>query len=502
MRKSNKTKTASEWLTSGLVPEDRVDELVAASVLLAQGIALDARLADVGEQAFGADVEMAMVAAADEIGDVDLLMHIRDNGQHKSCAKQAKKVLYRAKQRGVAVPEQEQTREAVSLSRSPEPLGSWCSSFDRGGGQVVMWGGWSEDHGSWALLAVINDQRGLESVGWLPQLSRNRYRSVIDDLRERRSGELIEVSAAVAIDRVRWALQTAETQQGRIDGDKARVRRMLEETDASGQSVDAIASDEAAVTATSCEALLDDGFLEAWLMTLDGHLDLVESALKASVTSGELTVEGDAVQQAAVTTLVNSFDADSRGRLAGQLGVNALLIREAGRGEVAACAAAVANALAQEELSEAAKTFFAAVIDRLTPVDDLLRTLSEGDDAAADASAAAETTEPAPAEPHNEQAAAPSEAEDAAVEAAVEQAAEPAEADAAEDEAEEAVELQAPALEEPSVEAPALEAPALEVPALEVPALEVPAPAEAQVAEQAASESADEGAEAESADKA
>ncbi|HAN32150.1 MAG TPA: hypothetical protein DCQ06_11175, partial [Myxococcales bacterium] len=375
MPKSHKTKTASKWLASGLVPAERSEELIAASVLLASDIPLGARLDDIAAQKMAVDVEMAVVVAADNAGDIDLLVHLRDKGQHKASAKHAKKLLYRAKQRGASIPE-EQTREAVSLSRSPEPLPSLCSSFDRNGGQVVLWGGWSDEDGSWALLGIIHDQRGLESVAWLPRLSRSRLRSVMDDLRERRGGELIEVSESFAVDRFRLALQSAESLQTRIDGDKTRVRRMLEEraeaADEHKEEVNLV-DDQ---TLDACSELLDESLLDGWLTTLDDALDRVESTLKSQIEAQTLSIDSKAVTAAAGAALAETFDADGRNRLAAQMQINALLLSQTERGALAGCAATLADALVDQDNPQRASTFFQAVIERLAPVEDFLEQVS------------------------------------------------------------------------------------------------------------------------------
>lgn len=441
MPKSKRTKEALTWLESGMAPEKRADAATAALVMLAHDVPLDARLQDVAGVKLGADVEMAVALHAEQAEAIDLLVHLRDKGQNKGTAKLAKKVLFRAKQRGVDVPEDAApARTAVRLARKPEPLPSLCSSFDRDGGHVVVFGGWDEDNGSWALVGVVHHDRGLDTVAWLPKLSRSRFKQVLDDLTERRGGELSEVEDIFAAGRIKWALEHAEAAGHRIEGDRARARRLLEKSHAlPGYTADVPGVGGEALAQSA--ALVDDPCLEAWLTSLDGLLDDAEGKLRSAVAAGTLAPTADAVSAALAAHVSAAFDAAARARLAGRLEITAMLLAKLGRAELAASAASVGRVLMRDELDVMTVPLLQAAVARQAPLDDLVAGLatlapagapeaatSEAASRDAEGSAAAEATQAADAADAAD--AAPAAADVAPVEAAS------ADSDAAADETE------------------------------------------------------------------
>ena len=228
MPDSKPTQTARGWLQTGQAPKDRVTEVARAAALLSGQIPLiPAALAP----ALQADVEMALLVEADARGMLGLVDLLAEHAANKAVTKHARKVLFRAKQRGIAVPERVQVRAPVSLAARPEPLPSYASTFDTDGNQLLMMGGWAAAEGSWCLAGFVHDTDGLHSVYFMPHLSRTAHREIVDKMRGSFNGEVHEVPGAFAAGRLRWGTDRRDSRQVGWEGDQADARRILAEVE-------------------------------------------------------------------------------------------------------------------------------------------------------------------------------------------------------------------------------------------------------------------------------
>ena len=368
MPKSKKTQTAITWLESGEAPQERSAEVVGALILLAHDLPLEARLEALGEPNLGPDVEMAMLVLAQRAEALELMVHLRDHGQHKATAKQAKKCLYRAKQRGADVPTDDAPSRAVRLARRPDPLPSYCSTFDREGGQVVVLGGWDEEHGAWALVGIVHGELGLNTVAWLPKMSRSRLKTVLESLAGERSEALVEVDSAFAAGRLKWALCHAEASSRRIEGDRSRVRRVLQHVEPLEDFyVDKGEPDDAALAQSA--ALLEDTCFETWLLSLAPLLDAAGRALTTAARAGELEATQPALMEGLCAHAESWFDGPRRRSLAERMQITAMLFSNLKRDAMSAAAYAVAHALASDEASIADIPLFRAAFERDAPIE-------------------------------------------------------------------------------------------------------------------------------------
>ncbi|MCO4760871.1 MAG: hypothetical protein KC502_05165 [Myxococcales bacterium] len=343
MPKSRKTTIALDWLTTGQSPTERGTEVVTCLVLLAHDLPLSDRLPALAGVQLGADIEMAMLVLAERANALELLVHLRDNAAHKSTAKQAKKFLFRAKQRGADIPLDATPAKAVRLARKPDPLPSYCSTFDREGGQVVVLGGWAEEHGAWALVGIVQAEQGLNTVAWLPKMSRSRLKTVLDGLAGQRSEQLVEVAADFAAGRLKWALCEAESMSRRVEGDRSKMRRLLADIEPLHRFVAGEARPEAL---SASEQLLSDPCFEGWL---SGVSPALEDGLLKLEMAGETEAQSAESQAVALSVHLDDwFGAARRNDLAHRLQIVAMLLGRLGRNGASQQACAVAHALADE----------------------------------------------------------------------------------------------------------------------------------------------------------
>jgi len=367
MPKSKKTQAALAWLESGEAPTERSPEVVAALILLAHDLPLDVRLEALAGADLGRDIEMALLVLAQRADSLELMIHFRDQASHKATAKQAKRFLFRAKQRGAEVPADNEPARAVRLACKPDPLPSYCSTFDREGGQVVVLGGWDDVDGAWALVGIVQGDHGLNTVAWLPKMSRSRLKNVLSSLAGERREELVEVAADFAAGRLKWALCQAESTSSRIDGDRSRVRRLLQEVPAltQFQRVDVELTADAL---EKSEALLDDSCFEAWLLSLGPLLETTPEPLRAAEGVGDGEAGHAALLQALLGHADEWFNAERRSTLAQRLEITAMLLANLNRTSASTAALAVARALAPAGVPVSEIPLFRAALKREAPI--------------------------------------------------------------------------------------------------------------------------------------
>lgn len=225
MPKSAATKAALQWLQTGKAPNDRSLEVALCMALLSGEVPLSPAVFTGRE--IGRDVLLATIVAADDSQMWGLVQLLRDHGTDKTCKKLAKKVLFRAQQRGQIKPEESPDRSAVDLSARADPPPSYCTSFDRSGAQVVLFGGATDLDGAFGLVGVVNLRKGLETVSFFARPSRKRMRQLAQDLSRRFGGLVVEVEMEFAAGRLSQALAIADQRRAPIDGDIGVGRRLL-----------------------------------------------------------------------------------------------------------------------------------------------------------------------------------------------------------------------------------------------------------------------------------
>ncbi len=344
MPKNTTTQAAITWLETGEAPNERSPEVVAGLILLAHDLPLEVRLEALPNANFSPDVEMALLVLAQRADAVDLMIHLRDHATHKTTAKQAKKFLFRAKQRGADVPLEDAPTRAVCLTQRPDPLPSYCSTFDREGGQVVVLGGWDEEHGAWALVGIVQGDHGLNTVAWLPKMSRSRLKTVLVTLAGERSEELVEVSSTFAAGWLKWALCHAESASRRIEGDRSRVRRVLQDVEPLADFCLVQSEPDAGALASSA-TLLDDSCFEAWLLCLPQLLEDAAPTMAAAASAGGVVTSDAALLDALIAHAERWFDDERRLALARRLEITAMLLANLRRNLGSSAALAVARAL-------------------------------------------------------------------------------------------------------------------------------------------------------------
>ncbi len=206
------------WLSSGQAPAGRAQEV--ARALLVRDGALPLGSTRI---ALGSDLEMALLLEAEATGKVELVAQLAEHAADKGVAKHAKKVLFKLKQRGIAVPERAPTRQPLTLSARPEPLPSYLGPVGPDGSQVAVLGGWRPGDGPRSMMAVFDDHRGLGSVYVLNGLSRTQQKELVGRLRTTMP-EIYEVPAELAAGRVRYAIDLLDAKAGLCDGDVAEAR--------------------------------------------------------------------------------------------------------------------------------------------------------------------------------------------------------------------------------------------------------------------------------------
>ena len=216
---------AMNWLRTAKAPKDRAPEVVGA-VLLLQG-RLPATAENLHRYRLACDVEAALLQIAEADGRWDLVSLIATSASHKANQKSAKKVVFRAKARGIVVPEPSAApRRAVALISAPDPLPSFASATIDDGSMVVALGGWSAEDGPWTLMGVLTPGDTLQLVHFHPQSSVGRVRQTF----ERALGAQTahgEIPEALAAGLLRRGLDESDALRTPIEGDVARARRLL-----------------------------------------------------------------------------------------------------------------------------------------------------------------------------------------------------------------------------------------------------------------------------------
>ncbi|GEM_PF-2119107 len=225
MPKSSATKEARGWLSTGRAPESRSLEVALSLALLSGEVPLIPAVFEGRE--IKRDVLMALVLEAEARSMFKLVELLKDHVADKETRKVAKKVLFRARQRGLLEKKPEPLRVGVKLATAQDAPPSFCSSFDGTGTQVAVWGGVDERDGSFALLGILSVTRGLESVSYIARPSLTRMRTLCDDLRGRFRGEVAKVDESLASGRLRWGFEIAAAAEAFIDGDTGLCRRLL-----------------------------------------------------------------------------------------------------------------------------------------------------------------------------------------------------------------------------------------------------------------------------------
>lgn len=369
MPTTQSTQTAQVWLQTARCPPQRVGE-VACAIALLEGPIADYR------QPFAADVEMALLVEADSRGRFDLVQILCDQAQHKPTAKHAKKLLFKARQRGVAVPDRPVTRRAVDLSARPDPLPSFASSFDGSGGQLLFLGGWSPTDGAWCVMGMVSDEEGLLSAYYLADSSRTQQRDLLTRLKGQFHGFTVEVPDAFAAGRMRWGLDLRDQLGQPFDGDLPEVRRLLQSAEPI-QAVDLALDpeDEARVGQYMDEAapLVTEPCFSAWLAPGPGPLGRLQAEL-AALRTQDLDAEGlrRAVATARSAAVENWLNDADRARMADRLDITSWLLVEDGRRDLAMRALATARGLRDLEQPLEKIAFVSAAVDKRLPIDHLV----------------------------------------------------------------------------------------------------------------------------------
>lgn len=215
--------TARGWLQSGQAPAQRAPEVARALALLGRNLpATPAAL-----RGLGADIEQALLLEAEAQTALELTALIAEHAADKAVAKNAKKVLFKWKQKGLNVPERHAGRAPVDLSARPEPLPSFASSIDGAGGQLIFLGGWTPGEGANCIMAMLSDRDGLLSAYYVPNTSRTQQKELIGRLHASIPGFTCQVPEDFAAGRLRWALDLRDAKGQGFEGDIAEVRRAL-----------------------------------------------------------------------------------------------------------------------------------------------------------------------------------------------------------------------------------------------------------------------------------
>ncbi|MSP90311.1 MAG: hypothetical protein EXR79_00660 [Myxococcales bacterium] len=373
MPTSPPTETALHWLRTEQAPPARMAEVARALALLEGATPVTAHSL---RTPFGADVELALLIEADARGRFDLVDLLASHAAAKATAKHAKKLLFRARQRGTAVPDGRSTRAPVSLAARPEPLPSYASSLDGDGMQLAMLGGWTAGDGPWVLMGVMSDAVGLVSVWHMPDSSRTRQRDLLGRMQTTFGGVTVEVPTGFAEGRLRWGLDISEARGTPIEGDLAAARRLLAEAEA----VDAVevaldAEDEARVAdlAATSGVLLDDPCLKGWFT----HAPRLPDALRAAL--GDLRgrdIDESHLISARASAVGGLVNATERVQWADRLEMTAWLMATSGRRVPAVIAVAAARCLRDGDIDLVDIGLVCAALDRAAPVPTLRRWLA------------------------------------------------------------------------------------------------------------------------------
>ena len=336
MPESKPTQTARGWLQTGQAPKDRVTEVARASALLSGQIQL---IAAALVPALQPDVEMALLVEADARGMLGLVDLLAEHAAGKAVTKHARKLLFRAKQRGIAVPERVQARAPVSLAARPEPLPSFASTFDADGNQLLMLGGWAPAEGSWCLAGFVHDTDGLHSVYFMPHLSRTAHREIVDKMRGSFHGEVIDVPNDFAASRLRWGTDRRDARQAGWEGDQADARRILADIEPLGEIEFNLHSDDENLLTAHLDSA--DAICAVTADLLDARA--LRKACLAALQTEIRTASAPELAAALETWIAAWFDADRRTNYAGRLEIEAWLRHQMNQREEMLRALAVAR---------------------------------------------------------------------------------------------------------------------------------------------------------------
>ena len=353
MAKSKGTAQAQQWLRSGQAPVERVGDVARALALLSGEVPLTPAVI---ATPLAEDIEHALLCEATDRDAIDLLLLLRDHGHAKGCAKQAKKALFRARQRGIQVPDELAPKAAVSLARKPEPLPCYCSSFDSTGGQIIVLGGWSPEDGPNAMVAFLSDRSGLETATWFPGMSRTRQRQVIDDLSSRFTGITVGVGPEFAAGRIRWALDVADRLGRPVEGDVAVLRRLIDAVPPIADiELNLDPADEARVEEriAASATLAEEACFRRWLPVGDRPMARLYDEIERSPWISDPEVTGqdlrERLEALRADGLLAGIDAAERQRMAIRLELTGWLLARHGKRELALIAISTARAVRDPE---------------------------------------------------------------------------------------------------------------------------------------------------------
>ena len=374
MPNSPATNTALGWLRTGQAPAQRVGEVVRALALLSGEVPVT----QAALRGMSPDVELALLVEADARGLLALVATLGELTVHKETAKHTKKLLFRARQRGVVVPDRTSARPPVDMATHPDPLPSFATSFDKIGTQVLFLGGWSTIDGPWCAVGVVSDEEGLLSALYLPDTSRTHEREMMDRLKVQFSVIPVEVPAAFAAGRLRWGLDHRLALGKSVEGDLPEVRRAVSEA----QPIHAIevaldAEDEAHFDDRIAQgaALARDPWCENWLAADPTLLRQLDDglALPLSTPLPADDAEASRVLAGRRTDAVRSwFDPVRRVRLAERFELSAWLMLNAHRRDQAILAVATARGLRDLQRPIESLGYVTAAMERVAPVERLL----------------------------------------------------------------------------------------------------------------------------------
>jgi hypothetical protein len=376
MPNSLTTRQAVQWLETGKAPVDRIGAVARALALLSGEVPLDPV---VFSDPFGADIELAMLTVAETKEMYALVKLIRDHAASKVAAKQAKKLIFRARQRGLQIEEGAVVREAVSLAQRPEPLPSYCTSFDSTGMQVLLHGGWSRTDGAFCIVGFVSDRFGLQSTSFFAGMSKTRQREVLAGLQQRFHGLAVVVEPEFSAGRMRWALDVSDELGRRVKGDVRAARRLLEEVEPIAEielNIDLADEAEVETRIESGALLVEEPCYRGWLPLGERPMDDILRRVDEAVVSDE-ALTGDTLEVALgdikATFVAERIDAKERDRMANRMELTAWLLARDGRREAALRSVSTARALRDTDRALMELPFVRASIDVLAPTELLVR---------------------------------------------------------------------------------------------------------------------------------
>lgn len=316
--------SARQWLETGRAPKDRSAEVALGLVLLSGKIVATPEL--LASRPLGEDIELGLLELAEDRGDWSLVALLCAHARSKPCAKAARKAVFRAKQRGITVPEAGTPRRAVGLSLRPDPLPSFCTGFDKAGHHVVALGGWSQSDLGWSLAGVIGPEDRLRGIYYNPQTSRSRVRALLERVVPDAS-LMVEVPANLAAGLLRRGLDLATAAGVAIEGDVLRAGKVLAD----------------AVPLETIEVQIDDDEARVAALVADAGRHAEHQALRAYGRA--LRAACALAEDAPLTELDARMDADVRARWARRLDVVAVLLGREGAQQAAVAAVASARRL-------------------------------------------------------------------------------------------------------------------------------------------------------------